>query len=66
VLHVRAFVDSASADGIAEALLATGGVRGLARSTPEDAEAGVVLDGDVSPAVADEVVAILDERLERD
>ena len=66
MLHVRAFVDSASADGIAEALLATGGVRGLARSTPEDAEDGVVLDGDVSPAVADEVVAILDEHLEPD
>lgn len=65
MLHVRAFVDAASADAVAEALLATGGVRGLSRATPEDDAGRVVLDADVAPSGADEVVAALDERLDQ-
>jgi uncharacterized hydrophobic protein (TIGR00271 family) len=59
VLRLRLAVEDHRADGLSEALAGTGGVHRIVALSPEEARAGVVLDADVMPSVADRVVQLI-------
>jgi uncharacterized hydrophobic protein (TIGR00271 family) len=61
VLRLRLAIEEHRADGLATALEGTGGVHQIVSMSREPTGAGVVLEADLLPAVADQVMGLIQE-----